>query len=64
MSNCVGSSGLELPASAVAQHGVQRGDHLAHDGDDDDLGFLAGSGDALVECFEGRVVTAGAEGRM
>ncbi len=30
MSNCVGSSGLELPASAVAQHGVERGDHLAH----------------------------------
>ena len=33
MSNCVCSSGLGLPASAVAQHGVKRGDHLAHDGD-------------------------------
>src|SRR5215218_3525850 len=63
MSNCVGSSGLGLPASAVAQHGVQRGDHLAHDGDKDDLGLLAGGGEALVECSEGGVVTAGAEGR-
>ena len=40
MSNCVGSSGLGLPASAVAQHGVQRGDHLAHDGDKDDAQAL------------------------
>src|SRR5215211_3483019 len=63
MSNCVGSSGLGLPASAVAQHGVERGDHLAHDGDKDDLGLLAGGGEALVECSEGGVVTAGAEGR-
>src|SRR3954469_20577682 len=37
--------------------------HLAHDGDKDDLGLLAGGGEALVECFEGGVVTAGAEGR-
>src|SRR5215218_9500081 len=63
MSNCVCSSGLGLPASAVAQHGVERGDHLAHDGDKDDLGLLAGGGEAVVECFEGGVVTAGAEGR-
>src|SRR5918995_4851612 len=62
MSNCVGSSGLGLPASAVAEHGVQRSDHLAHDGDDDDLGLLAGGGESLVEYFEGGVVTAGAEG--
>ena len=33
MSNFVCSSGLGLPASAVAQHGVKRGDHLAYDGD-------------------------------
>ena len=45
MSNCVCSSGLGLPASAVAQHGVEGGDHLAHDGDKDDLGLLAGSGE-------------------
>src|ERR671910_2868698 len=62
MSNCVGLSGLGLPASAVAEHGVEGGDHLAHDGDDDDLGLLAGSGEARVECFEGGVATAGAEG--
>jgi hypothetical protein len=62
MSNCVGSSGFGLPASAVAEHGVEGGDHLAHDGDDHDLGLLAGSGEALVECFEGGVATAGAEG--
>src|SRR5215208_2437563 len=62
MSNCVGSSGVGPPASAVAQHGVERGDHLAHDGDKDDLGLLAGGGEAVVECFEGGVVTAGAEG--
>ena len=42
MSNCAGSSGLGLPASVVAQHGVERGDHLAHD-DKDDLGLLAGN---------------------
>src|SRR4051794_25285647 len=63
MSNCVCSSGLGLPASAVAQHGVKRGDHLAHDGDKDDFGLLAGSVETVVECFEGGVVTAGAEGR-
>src|SRR3954449_11800491 len=57
MSNCVGS----LPASAVAQHRVQHGDHLTHDGDKDDLGLLAGSGEAVVEGFEGGVVTAGVE---
>src|SRR4051794_28607747 len=62
MSNYVCSSTLGLPASAVAQHGVKRGDHLAHDGDKDDLGRLAGGGEAVVECFEGGVVTAGAEG--
>jgi hypothetical protein len=41
MSNCVGgSSGFGLPASAVAEHGVEGGDHLAHDGDEMTLGFL------------------------
>ena len=59
MSNCVGSSGVGPPASAVAQHSVERGDNLAHDGDKDDLGLLAGGGEAVVECFEGGVVTGG-----
>src|SRR5215204_6470886 len=36
---------------------------LAHDGDKDDLGLLAGGGEALVEWFEGGVVMPGAEGR-
>ena len=57
MSNCVGSSGYGLLASAVAQH------ELAHIGDKEDLRLLAGSGGAVVECFEGGVVTAGTEGR-
>jgi hypothetical protein len=53
MSNCVGLSGLGLPASAVAEHGVEGGNHLAHDGDDDDLGLLAGSG-PWQPCGNGR----------
>ena len=62
MSNCVGSSGgLGLPGGGVAQHCVEGGDHLAHDGDDDDLGLLAGGGEAIAEGFEGWVVAAGAE---
>jgi hypothetical protein len=48
---------LGLPARAVAQHSVERRDHLAYDGDKDDLGLLAGGGEAVVECFEGGVVT-------
>src|SRR5918993_5893706 len=62
MSNCVGLSDLGLPASAVAEHGVEGGDHLAHDGDDDDLRLLAGIGEALAEGFEGGVVPAGTKG--
>jgi hypothetical protein len=46
MSNCVvwaaqdrsGEAGI--PGSAVAKHGVQAGDHFAHDGEDD-LGLPA-----------------------
>ena len=37
-------------------------DHFSHDGDDDDLGFFVGGGEALVEGFEGGTVTACAEG--
>jgi hypothetical protein len=33
MSNCVGvSTGSGLPRSAITQHGVEGGDHLAHTG--------------------------------
>ena len=43
MSNCgVGSGGFGLPGDVVAQHGVKGCDHLAHDGDDDDLGLFVG----------------------
>ena len=41
MSNCVvGSSGFGVPGDVVAEHGVERDDHLSHDGNDDDLWFL------------------------
>src|SRR3954453_11122237 len=63
MSNCVGGLfELGLPEDAIAQHGVQGCDHLAHDGDDDDLGLLARRGEAITEGFESGVVAAGAEG--
>ena len=64
MSNCVvGSGGLRLPCSIVAEHGVEGCDHFSHDRDDDDLGFLVGGGETFVEGFEGGVVSACAEGR-
>src|SRR3954463_2573668 len=63
MSNCVGGLvGLGLPEDAIAQHGVQGCDHLAHDGDDDDLGLLARRGEAITEGFESGVVAARTEG--
>jgi hypothetical protein len=38
MSNCVvGSGGLRLPCSIIAEHSVEGCDHFSHDGDDDDL---------------------------
>jgi hypothetical protein len=42
MSNCGG--GLVLPRNSVSHHGVEGGGHLAHDGDDDDLGLPAATG--------------------
>src|SRR3954465_14128231 len=63
MSNCVGGLvGLGLPGYAIAQHGVQGFDYLAHDGDDDDLGLLARRGEAITEGFESGVVAARTEG--
>src|SRR5262249_3108481 len=39
VSNCVvGSGGLRLPYSIIAEHSVEGCDHFSHDGDDDDLG--------------------------
>src|SRR5262249_2691812 len=63
MSNCVvGSGGLRLPCSTTAEHSVEGCDHFSHDGDDDDLGFFVGVGEAIVEGFEGGTVSACAEG--
>src|SRR5215471_2105837 len=63
MSNCVvGSGGSWLPCSTIAEHSVEGCDHFSHDGDDDDLGFFIGGGEAFVEGFEGGTVTACAEG--
>src|SRR4029453_15787415 len=63
MSNCVvGSDGLRLPCSIIAEHSVESNDHFSHDGDDDDLEFLVGVGEAIVECLEGGTVSACAEG--
>jgi hypothetical protein len=62
MSNCgVGSGGFELPGDVVAQHGVEGFDHLAHDGNDDDFGLFVGGGEATVEDFESRIVSASAQ---
>src|SRR4029077_3068914 len=62
--NCVvGSGGFRLPFNIVAEHGVEGCDHLSHDRNDDDLGLLIGGSETFVEGFEGRVVSASAEGR-
>src|SRR5262249_17110452 len=63
MSNCVvGSGGLRLPYSIIAEHSVEGCDHFSHDGEDDYLGFFVGVGEAIVEGFEGGTVTACTEG--
>src|SRR5262249_15605996 len=63
VSNCVvGSGGSRLPCSTMAEHSVEGCDHFPHDGDDDDLGFFVGGGEAFVEGLEGGTVTACAEG--
>src|SRR5262249_61572502 len=59
VSNCVvGSGGSRLPCSTIAEHRVEGCDHFSHDGDDDDLGFFVGVGEAIVEGFEGGTVSA------
>ena len=53
MSNCVvGSGGSRLPRGIIAEHSVEGSDHFSHDGDDDDLGFLVGVGEAIGEGLE------------
>ena len=59
MSNCVvGSVGLRLPRSIIAEHSVEGSDHFSHDGDDNDLGFLVGVGKTVGEGLESGIVSA------
>ena len=52
MSNCVvGSVGLRLPGSIIAEHSVEGSDHFSHDGDDDDLGFVSAPGRRLEKAL-------------
>jgi hypothetical protein len=61
--NCVvGSGGLRLPRSIIAKYSVEGCDHFSHVGDDDDLGFFVGVGEAFVEGLEGGTVSTCAEG--
>ena len=46
----------------IAKHSVEGCDHFPHDGDDDDLGFFVGVGEAIVEGLEGGTVSTCAEG--
>ena len=63
MSNCVvGSVGLRLPHSIIAEHSVEGSDHFSHDGDDNDLGFLVGVGKTIGEGLESGIVSACTEG--
>jgi hypothetical protein len=63
MSNCVvRSCGSRLPCSFVADHGIESGDHLSHDGDDNDFRFLVGCGETIVKDLEGGIVSGCAEG--
>src|SRR6516225_10004374 len=62
MSNCVvRSRGSRLPCSIVADHGIEGGDHLSHDGDDNDFGLLVDRGETVVEDLEGGIVSGCAE---
>ena len=57
MSNCVARSrGSRLPCSIVADHGIEGGDHLSHDDDDNDFGLLVDRGETVVEDLEGGIV--------
>lgn len=56
MSNCdVGSGGFRLPC--VAEHGIEGCDHLTHDGNDSDFGFLVGRCETIVESFESGIIS-------
>ena len=63
MSNCVVEAAQKyldgsIPRYVVTNNRVQSGDHFPHDSDDDDLRFLSGRREALIEDFEHRIVAA------
>ena len=63
MSNCVvRSCGSRLPFSIVADHGIEGGNHLSHDGNDNDFGLLVDRGETVVEDFKHGIVPSCAEG--
>jgi hypothetical protein len=47
------------PRCIVTKHGIEDGDDLAHDGDEDDLDFLSSGRQAVVESSEFGIATAG-----
>ena len=51
------------PWRLVAEHCVERGDHLTHHRHDDDLRLLSGGREAIVESFERRIATHGDQSR-
>src|SRR5215213_7685693 len=63
MSNCVVEAAQKyldgsVPRGVVANDCVQSGDHFTHDSDDDDLRFLSGRREALVESLEHGIIAA------
>jgi hypothetical protein len=51
------------PRCIVTKHRVEDGDDLAHHGDEDNLGFLSGCREAIVEGSELGIATAGDQRR-
>src|SRR5713101_7694901 len=49
------------PGGAIAQHGVERDDHLAHHGNYRDFWFLPGIGQVTVKGLERRIESEGGE---
>src|SRR5260221_674009 len=49
------------PSRTVAEHGVERGDHLTHHRHDDDLRLLSGGLEAIVACFACRIPITSAQ---
>ena len=63
MSNCdVGSGRFRLPCKIIAEHGVEGCDHLSHDGNDNDFGFLVGRCETIVKDFEDGIISGCTEG--